>query len=503
MNSSSVIPPRLQRRSLASLLCLLLAGCATQSELPDLPQLRDSQWPQAHPQASIQSNSDISVLQPDTLAWWQRPDPQHLAPLIKATLAYNADISTARISYQQARLTADSSNASRWPQVSAQASAGRSSTPFADNGSAANSLGLGLSASWELDLWGELDAAERAAVAQWQGAGATLQYQQLSLLADLISAWSSLINSVERWRLAVDNRDISKATWQQMVWQRQAGLITDLDVANARTSWLQAEAAIPQWRDQYQQALQDIRIICGDCEAAARLPGQPDQLPVPDANLFDQQLGSVLPTSLQVPASQLQQRPDVQAAEWNLRASVASLDSSKASRWPSISLSGSLSSSSSNAASLFDPEQIVAQIAASIGYTLFDGGQIRNRISSAELDVQQALVNYRSALMSARQEVENALSALDSQQQQLQALLQAEDSAAQAWQLAQQQQQAGLLSGSDALTVQASWLSARATRVAGNADLRSSLITLYRALALDVDNLAPSATSSAATTRQE
>ena len=479
------------------MLSLLLAGCATHTEQPDLPTLRNSEWTVAQPDIHPLPTTATS----QSGAWWQRPDPAHLAPLIRATLAWNADIQTARISYEQARLSADTSAASRLPQLSAQASAGRNSTPFANPGSAGNSLSLGLSASWEADIWGELAASERASLAQWQGAGATLQYQQLTLLADLISAWSSLLTSAERWQLAVDNRDISQATWQQMVFQRQAGLITDLDVANARTSWLQAEAAIPQWRDQYQQALQNIRILCGDCQAAAQLPGQPqqwlDSRPDTFGDAFNDALLSALPASLQIPASQLQQRPDVQASEWNLRASVASLDSTKASRWPSISLSGSIGNNADNVADLFDPQALVAQLAASIGYSLFDGGQLQNRISSAELDVQQALVNYRTTLLNARAEVENALSALDNQQQQLLALQQAELSAAQAWQLAQQQQQAGLLSGSDALTVQAQWLNARASRVAGHADLRSSLITLYRAMALDVDRLAPAADATA------
>lgn len=444
---------------------LALSACSSQPAMPELPSPAEPDAWQSLTPGNVDNQAEAPLASLE--GWWLHWNDPVLNQLISYVLINNPSLNSAGISYRLALLQAGVATSSYRPRGSATLGASESGNENSQN----TSFSAGLSASWELDLWGTRRAQRDKAEAAVARSLDELRAAQVSLIAEVVQAYVDLRSAQQSRVLAQESIAIRQQSYDLARWQRQAGLSTELQQAQALTLLKQTEATLPSHEQSEKQALQTLQALAGG-----------DLSDLLDALNTQQDLPALTERVVQLPADVLRQRPDVQAREKAIREQNEAIVLARHARYPSFALSGSISSSSQSISDLFDADAMVARIAANLSYLLFDGGVLKQSIRMQELQLEQSLLSYRSALLTAQKEVEGALTRLDSTQRQQSSYEQALASAELSAELALMQFDAGLLSFTDLLDAQSSLVSSRSSILNNRAGILSSWIQLYRSM---------------------
>ena len=384
-------------------------------------------------------------------------------------LRANTSVKSAQAALRQARALADVQQAGLGPSLSASGSAQRSRSGTSD---ASNTFSAGFDASWEPDIFGGNRAAVDATQADAQASAASLADTQVSLAAEVASAYINLRGLQSRLAIARTNLATQSETLQITRWRAQAGLASSLDVEQAISAMEQTRAQVPALQTSVTQALNTLAVLTGKApgqlaealSAAAPVPPAPADL------------------ALAFPADTLRQRPDVLAAERRVEAALARVAVADAARYPSFRLSGSLGLSALTLGSLTDSASLVRSLLASVSAPLFDGGATRAQVRAQQAAMEQLLASYESTVLTALQDVEDALVAIQGDAERLERLQAAASAAAQAEALARQRYTSGLIDFATVLTTQRTLLSVQDSVASAQASLSASHVRLYKAL---------------------
>ena len=474
-------PTRPQPRHCAAACLLALSALSSQaastaqtdaaSTLPPLPAL-SAQWSQA------------SSATPDTLAqWWTQFNDAQLSRLVTQALQANPSLRKAEAALQQARALRDAKQGSLLPSVNASGSAQTNQTDSQPN---TNSFRAGLDASWEPDLFGGKRQAVNATEADAQAQQATLADAQVSLAAEVALAYLQLRG--QQNQLAIGQRNLlsQQETLQLTDWREQAGLITSLEVEQARTAVEQTNAEIPTLQASIAASQHSLAVLTGQAPTAlvAQLSADnPPGIPSAPEDL-----------ALAFPADTLRQRPDVRAEEARIAAALARVQVAKVARYPSFYISGSLGVSALTLAGLTNGASVLSSLLASVAMPIFDGGATAANLRAQEAALTQAQASYQSTVLAALKEVEDALAALRGHRARLQHLQGAASAAESAALLAQQRYASGLIDFQTVLTTQRTLLSAQNSVASTQTDIGTDHVRLYKALG---GGWQPTSTSSA------
>lgn len=450
--------------ALVALCALALGGCAVATAGRATP----TTTPQM-PAAWGSSAAGTAAAPEDLSRWWERFGDAALTKLIDQAVEKNPDLRTARSRLRQARAQRLLAEAQRAPSVSASgsgtASHNTSSSTTTGSGSA------GIDASWELDLFGAKGYAIAAAKADEAASEASLQNTRVSLVAEVALNYVDLRGAQARLAIARKNLESQTETLQLTQWRAQAGLVSSLDVEQARTSVEQTKASLPSIETTIAQAEHRLAILSGlEPTALEPMLSAPADIPALPARI-----------GVGVPADTLRQRPDVRNAELQIVAETARLAKTNTTRLPSFSLSGSLAVNAATGA-LTGGTSLAAQLVASAAQTLFDGGRIRQQIEIQSAVQEQAVSSYEGTVLTALEDVENALVSLEQYRQQRVAYGAAAEAAANAALLARNRYTAGLTDFQTVLDTERSLLTAEESVVTTQASHTTAAIQLYKAL---------------------
>ena len=447
-------------------LALLLAGCAA-TPYTRPPLQVPAQWQQQPAQTDAAPDSASATLAD---RWWATLDDAQLAALVDEALARNPNLAAAAWRVRSARLAAGNAAANLWPTPSASLNASRSRALDGDSpATRAASTSLGL--SWEADLWGKL-AAQRDQAA-WEAA-ATAQ--------DREAAAQALVATVAKayWQIAlldaqIASQQASIATARQTLTlvdtQYQAGAVSGLEQAQTRQALAAQEAALTTLV-QSRQALRHALAIVFDAPpdalpAAAQAPRLPDTARLPAV-------------AAGVPAQVLARRPDVQAAELRLRAALAQVDATRASYYPTLSLTGALGTGSNALSGVLRNPALT--LGAGLALPFLRVGEMRRHTAIAQSSYEQAIIGFRQALYTALAEVEDALSARGQ-------LIVQEEALQRSWQEAQRAEQLTEVRYRAGAVAMRAWLDAQETRRSAHMALlqvrfnrAANLLATYQAL---------------------
>jgi multidrug efflux system outer membrane protein len=350
-------------------------------------------------------NVEAGTGAPD-VPWREFIADERLESLIATALEHNRDLAifTARI--DEARGLYRIQGAERFPSVGASADAFRTrSGPAASGGSAGGdpvtfdrySLGVGVP-GFELDFWGRVRNLSEAARSQFL---ATVQAQrafQLSLIRQVASTYLASVETAERVRLAEATVESRREGLRIAQVRFEAGITSGLDYRQAESLLRQAETQLAGLR--MAQAQLD--------NALAVLVGAPagDTLPAPRP-LTDQASDVILAPGL--PSELLLSRPDIIAAEEQLRAARANIGAARAAFFPSISLTGNLGFASTELDDLLGDDGLTWTFGPSVNLPIFDGGRRRGNLTVAEAREDIAVANYEVTVQEAFREVADAL----------------------------------------------------------------------------------------------
>lgn len=407
---------------------------------------------------------------PSALAsWWRHFDDPLLDELVASALTGNPDLRSAMARVEQVRAQRGLAAAGFSPSVGASASVRDSK---ASGSSSTTSYGLGLDASWEIDLFGRLRSGLEAADADLQASAASLGSAQVSLAAEVAQTYVELRALQARLDVAQRNLASQQETLQLTRWRAQAGLVGSLDVEQARATAEQTRAQLPALRSSLGQARHRLSVLTGQAPAAldAQL-AHPAAIP-----------RAPFAAALAIPTEVLRQRPDVHAAERSLAAETARVGQAQAARWPGLTLGGSLGLQALSLGALTSGGATVRSLAASLAATVFDGGRLRRQVEIRSAVQAQALASYEGTVLAALEEVENALLSVASDRDRAEALEAAADAANNAALLARQRYASGLVDFQAVLDSSRTVLSAEDALATGRANGALSMVRLYKAL---------------------
>jgi outer membrane protein, multidrug efflux system len=260
-----------------------------------------------------------------------------------------------------------------------------------------NQYSFSLPASYEVDLWGKYARAEEASRAQLLQEEENRLTLSQSLVAEAISLYLQ-IQSLER-RIQITLQSLKNyqdsVTFVERRYKR--GLTSILDLRQARRTLNQAKGQIPQLRQELGAAQQALSVLLGEYPETHK--------PYPQPEDYYKKLGAIPPG---LPSELLLRRPDIRAAEAQLKALNAQIGVAKASRFPSISLTGSYGYASQELFNLFQPGAAWS-LAGGLAQPLFDAGRLKANQRAAEARYGQGVAAYNKAVLNAFKDVENAL----------------------------------------------------------------------------------------------
>ena len=406
--------------------------------------------------------------------WWESFADPTLNELIVSALRSSPNVRTALSKIAEYRARRGLEQAALFPSLGASASGGGSRTTNRDTNQTvrSESYGASLDASWQVDLFGMQRRTRNAATADLAQTEENFYGAQVSLAADVASAYVTLRSAQAQLAVVQDSLGTRRETVQLTQWREQAGTGNALDTQQALSTLEQARASIPSLELTIAQTRNQLALLSG------RTPGALDSLLATPRN--------VPPVStaiaIGIPAETLRQRPDVRAAEHGVEAAIARTSAARRQRLPSFSLSGSLGVEALKAGRLFSPASTVASLLGQLSAPIFDAGRISANIAIQSEREQQALIAYESTVLTALAEVENALVAIQRQAERLIILSQATAATREAATLSALQYQAGAVDLFASLDAQRTLLSLQQQSVTTAADWTNAYIQLYKAL---------------------
>jgi NodT family efflux transporter outer membrane factor (OMF) lipoprotein len=445
-------------RLLALPLVLAVAGCVRPAGAPaDAGIPVPAQW----------AESETAPLASDVAAYWTQLDDPLLTQFVEQALTNNLDLAQSAARLEQARAQLASARAGFFPQFSASAGANKDVGDFSQKKLGFNA---GLDASWEADLFGQISGNVAASRADLAAAGYSLADLQRVIAGQVALTTIQARATALQLAIARDTLKYQDDNLQIARWRVQAGLVSSLDVEQARGQRAQTAASIPLLESSLAASANAISTLIG--EPPGRVLGLlqgSDLMPTPPAA-----------DGLGAPAEVLRRRPDVRGAEETLIANSARIGVARAQLLPLVRLTGNLGTSSVGIGSLFDV--ITGGVFATVSQLLFDGGRTRAQIRSAEAAAQGSLAAWRQQILTALEEVESAGVELKSARERVAIQGEALDASNNAALLARSQYQAGLTDFRDLLTSENQLLSARNAVVAAEADRASAFVRLTQAL---------------------
>jgi NodT family efflux transporter outer membrane factor (OMF) lipoprotein len=405
--------------------------------------------------------------------WWTVFNDPTLSELIERARAGNLDLRQAEARVRESRAQRGIAKAALFPTVGANASASRAvASKEAGNGQTSDFYAAGFDASWELDVFGGKRRSLEAATATWQASVEGLNDVLVSLLAEVALNYVEVRSDQVLLSITESNLTTRSETYDITRWRHEAGLTTQLDEEQAKTSLEQVRAQIPTVRTSLEQAKYRLAVLLGQPPGALKeLLKAPRAVPVTPADV-----------AVGVPAEALRHRPDVRNAERRLAAQTAQIGVAEAARYPSFSLLGSIGLESLEFANLYSGGARFAQGVAKAAWTLFDGGAIRQNIKAQTALQEEALSHYEATVLTALQDVENALVAYANEQGRRDSLAVAMKAAQSAFELARFQYSSGLVGFQTVLDTQQSLLLVQDQLAVSEAKVTSNLISLYKAL---------------------
>ena len=451
---------RLRKGLLAGPVCLamLATGCARPDIAPPEAGLPvPEQWVE----------SQVAPASLDLATYWRMLDDPLLTQFVEAALVHNLDLAQSAARLEQARAQLRGAEASYFPQISASGTGRRD---FGGVSPDDFQYVLGADASWEVDLFGRIGADVSVSEANLASAGYSLADLQRLVAGQVALATISARQTALNLAIARDTLAYYDDNLQIARWRVQAGLVSSLDVEQARTTRAQTAATIPQLEGNLTATANAISTLIGEPpgRVLALLQGS-ETMPEPPAM-----------DAFEAPGEVLRRRPDVRGAEAALVANMARIEGAKAQLLPLVRLGGSISTASLGFGNLFDV--VTGGLFGTVSQLIFDGGRTRAQIDSNEAAADASLAAWRLAILGALEEVETASVDLDKAGERLAIQEEALDAATNSALLARSQYQAGLTDFQNLLTSENQLLAARVTRVNAAAERASAFVRLTQAL---------------------
>jgi multidrug efflux system outer membrane protein len=422
-----------------------------------------------------QNSGDTATIA--TIPWQTFFADTVLKGLINEGLNQNLNLKIAIQKIAEAQASLRQSKAAFFPNVNGNASVARSKQSLASldfpPGTVINTVTttyqLGLTASWEADIWGQLSSAKRVAFANLLQTDAAKRAIQTQLIADIANNYYTLLaldKELEITNTAVQYRIKDVETMKAL---KEGAVVTGAAVVQSEANRYSAEVAIPDILRSIRETENALDLLLG------RPPG-----PINRIKLDDEPQTNTLQTG--IPAQLLKNRPDVQQAEYNFRSAFENTNLARTYFYPAFTITASGGFSNLKLQDFFI-NSIFYNIAAGLTQPIFNQGINKARFKIAQAQQLEAMYNFQQTMLTAGGEVSNALYAYQSavdkdgaRSKQIAALVKSVDYTQELLRYS------SATNYIDVLTSEQSLLAARLNGVNDRLQQLQAIVNLYRAL---------------------
>jgi NodT family efflux transporter outer membrane factor (OMF) lipoprotein len=443
------------------------AGCVLTQDVPD-PAL---DIPDGYKAARLTSPDT-----PPPLDWWRAFRSAELTDLMQEAQKVNLDIAAAVARFMQADAQARIAGAALLPSLSGSGSetysrtSGASASGLSNGGREVVNYSASLSASYQLDFWGQnrdaAQAAEETAIANRFDRDVVA----LTTLSAVANAYFQVLASQDRLRTAEHNIASATRVLEAIKQRFKAGTGTDLDVAQQEAVLGNQKATVPPLRQTLAQNTFALATLVARPPESVRITG---------GSLNAISSPRVTPG---LPSELLTQRPDIRRQEAQLASATANVGSARAQFFPSIQLTGQGGYQSSALVSLFQPHAAFFSVVGSLTQPIFDGGKILGNFEFNKARQDELLQTYRKTVVSAFADVDNALVSIKETTAKLRVQRQVVASSRRAFQLSEQQLQAGTADIVTVLNTQVTLFQAEDALWQAELARLLAIVSLYQAL---------------------
>ena len=463
------------RWTLLVILIPLLGGCAVGPNYKRPQVAVPSQW-------TVAATRGTETKSAETDEWWASFQDPELNSLVERSAKQNLDLQLALERVQEARAARGVARSGYFPSIYGAASGTRNRqlviAPVGPQNSPViapveyNNFQGGLSASWELDVFGGIRRNVQAATADMTAAEENRRDVLVILLGDVGRVYAQLRGFQRRLEIANKNISTQQDTLYLTTARARAGLATELDVSRAAAQLESTKSVVPSLISGIDASIHRLSILLGEEPGALRSELEKTS-PIPSA-------GPEVDVGL--PSDLLKRRPDIRRSEAQLAAATARIGEAKADLFPRFVLTGT---AGRQAAQLHDLTLGAANfysVGPGISLPLFTGGRIRSNIAVQSSRQREAVIGYQSTVLNALEEVQNALVNYAQEQERRDRLNEAAKQSQLAVDLATEQYKAGLTDFLSVLDAQRELYAEEDQAVQSETSVTTDVIALYRAL---------------------
>jgi multidrug efflux system outer membrane protein len=442
------------------LIVVLLSGCVNTSKVDN--KLRSALVPQ-----NWQFSETTSPITDNWLAQFSQPQ---LILLIDEALNNNQALRQEAYEVQIIEQQLVQANADYWPDLDLNLNTGRSNST---DSIIRNSSSIELEASYELDIWGKLSAAQKQVNLSYLAAKAQYQQDRQTLVANVVTSWFDWIAAKQLYQLFEQRVNNAKQNLNIIESGYQQGLNAALDVYLSRNELNTELSNLAEQEASQLQSARSLERLLGRYPNAS-LTSEPLTLPLLSADI-----------PIGMPSDIISRKPELLSSWYQVLAQDAGLAFAHKQRFPSINLRASISDRADELTDLLSGSSLAWSLLGGLTAPLFKAGDLKANEQIARLRLKQQEQIYLDTLYNAFSNVENAIITENSLKQRYQATLAAQQNAEAAESLAFEQYQRGLVTYTTVLESQGRSFNAQSALIQIKNQLLANRIDLHVALGGD------------------
>ena len=392
-------------------------------------------------------------------------DPQ-LQTLIQQGLDNNVDLLNAALSVKMIEAQLACAKLAFLPSVAFTPQGTLSSF---DGSKTTKSYQLPISASWNVDLFGNILSVKRSAQMQLLQAKDYQLAVKTNIITGVANLYYTLLMLDRQLEILTDMEGLTKETWDMMALQMKYGRARSTSVQSAEASYYSVQSQITDMKRQIREVENSLSLLL--CQ-----PGQT----ISRGKLSDQSLPSEFSTGIAL--QMLNNRPDVHAAEMSLAACYHNVQTARSRFYPSINITGSGIFTNSMGTQTFNPGKWLLSAIGSLTQPIFANGQLVAGLKVAKAQQEQAFNNWQNAIYKAGNEVSNALVSYNSYDERSRLEQKQTDLYRQTVEDTRQLYKSSGSTYLEVISAQANLLNAEITKVSDDFYKMQAVVSLYSAL---------------------
>jgi len=457
---------------LLGIIIFLLGGCtmAPKYTRPDAPV--PAQWPTGA--AYNQTKSAASAPAASELPWREFFTDERLQKIIGIALDNNRDLRMATLNVERARALYGIQRASLLPSVNAVGMMSKQLIPadLSTTGSAVTteqySVNLGIT-SWEIDFFGRIRSLKDQALEEYLATEDAHRSAQISLVSAVAQAYLTMAADRETLKLVTSTLEAQETSYKLIRKRYDVGISSELDLLRAQSQVDTARGDVARYTQLAAQDENALNLLVGS--------------PLPQ-DILTSDLGSVNPPreiSPGLSSELLLRRPDISAAEHQLKAANANIGAARAAFFPRISLTTAIGTASADLSGLFKAGQDTWLFAPQIIMPIFDA-RTWSAYDVTKVEKEISIAQYEKVIQTAFREVADALAVRGTVNQQIAAQQSLVGAVAETYRLSNARYTKGIDSYLSVLDAQRSLYGAQQVLITLRLARIVNTVTLYKVL---------------------